>query len=66
MDDCRLDVFDGIVIDEVEGPVDVVGDVEDGPVPDNVERSFEDVEFDDVVDADNVDVEDEIDGEELS
>ena len=28
MDDCRLDVFDGIVIDEVEGPVDVVGDVE--------------------------------------
>lgn len=40
--------------------------MDDGPAPDIVERSFEHVEFDDVVDADNVDVEDEIDGEELS
>ena len=68
MDDCKLDVFEGIVIDELEGPADVVGDVDDGPAPDKVERSFEHVErsFDDVVDADKVDVEDEIDGEELS
>ena len=66
MDDCKLDVFEGIVIDELEGPADVVGGVDDGPAPDIVERSFEHVEFDDVVDADNVDVEDEIDGEELS
>ena len=42
--------------------------MDDGPAPDKVERSFEHVErsFDDVVDADKVDVEDEIDGEELS
>ena len=68
MDDCRLEVADETVADE-EGPADkVVGDVEEGPVPDKAVRSFEleHVEFEDDVDADNVDVEDEIDGDELS
>ena len=63
MDDCKLEVADETAADE-EGPADkVVGDV-----PDKAVRSFvlEHVEFDDDVDADNVDVEDEIDGDELS
>ena len=73
MDDCRLEAVLDVTCarDELdEGPADIVGDVDDWPVPDKVEfeRSFEleHVEFDDDVDADSVDVEDDIDGDELS